>query len=188
MKSKLAIFDMDGTLFDTKTAIYISYKRSAELNSKNFSVSEDFFNKNCFGKSYKKFLRQYTDWDEKIIEAVHDTKIEIYPAILKESSRINISLFDILRGLKSRYFIALVTSASKAGTFDMLDYYSCRNDFDLIITGEDVTYPKPDPEGFLKAIEHFSVDASQTLIFEDSDECIDAAKSIGVNVYKVENF
>ena len=188
MKNKLAIFDMDGTLFDTKSAIYISYKKAATLNAKDFPISEDFFYTNCFGQSYKKFLSQYTDWNKEIIEAVHDTKTSIYPAILKESSRINNSLFDILNGLKSNYFIALVTSASRASTFDLLDYYSCRKNFDLIITGEDVTHPKPDPEGFLKAIQCFSVDANRTTIFEDSDECIDAAKSIGVNVYKVASF
>lgn len=188
MKNKLAIFDMDGTLFDTKAAIYVAYKKAAILNSKNFDVSEEFFYQNCFGKSYKKFLRQYTDWNENIIEAVHDTKIKIYPDILKESSRINISLFDILRGLKASYWIALVTSASKASTFDMLDYYSCRKDFDLILTGEDVLKQKPDAEGFLKAMQHFSIAASETLIFEDSDDCINSAKKIHANAYKVESF
>ena len=188
MKNKLAIFDMDGTLFDTKSAVYKSYKKAAELNLKNFSLGEDFFYKNCFGKRYTYFLRQYTDWDEKTVEAVHDTKIKIYPDILKESSRINTSLFDILYGLKSIYRIALVTSASKLSTVDMLDYYSCRKDFDLILSGEDVINSKPDPEGFLKAMQYFSVAASQTLIFEDSDDCIDSAKKIHANVYKVEAF
>ena len=188
MKNKLAIFDMDGTLFDTKAALYESYKKAAEINSKNFSVGEEFFNQNCFGKSYKEFLTQYTDWDKSTVENVHDTKIKIYPDILKKLSRKNESLFDILHGLKINYWIALVTSASKSGTMDLLNYFSCTKDFDLILTGEDVIHKKPDAEGFLKAIKYFSVTADDTLIFEDSDECIIAAKKIGVNVYKVELF
>ena len=39
----------------------------------------------------------------------------------------------------------------------------------LFFTIDDVKNGKPDPEGFLKAMEYFKVKPENTIIFEDSD-------------------
>ena len=47
---------------------------------------------------------------------------------------------------------------------------------------------KPDPEGYLKAMEHFGVTPAETMIFEDSGPGLAAAKASGAAVFKVEVF
>ena len=49
--------------------------------------------------------------------------------------------------------------------------------FDIIITKEDVTKLKPDPEAYLLALERLSLANSQVLIFEDSKSGLIAAKN-----------
>ena len=47
---------------------------------------------------------------------------------------------------------------------------------------------KPDPEGFLKAIEYFDVNPEDTVIFEDSDVGIQAALASGSQVVQICQF
>jgi beta-phosphoglucomutase len=56
------------------------------------------------------------------------------------------------------------------------------------LTREDVTKSKPDPEGFLKAINHFKMLPNQTIIFEDSPEGIEGAQKTGSNILVVQTF
>ena len=48
-----------------------------------------------------------------------------------------------------------------------------------------VTKMKPNPEGYLKAMEYFKIKLEETIIFEDSDAGLEAAKSSGAFYYKV---
>ena len=68
---------------------------------------------------------------------------------------------------------------------DILNYFEVNDYFDLILSQEDVTFKKPSPEGFLKAIELAKVSINDVLIFEDSDVGIEAAKLSGAKFVRV---
>jgi len=67
----------------------------------------------------------------------------------------------------------------------LLEYHNISSLFELILTQEDVINTKPDPEGFIKAINYFGTTPENTLIFEDSDSGIEAAKKCGASILKV---
>ena len=102
--------------------------------------------------------------------------------------KVNERLIDILKSLKNEYKIALVTTASRKNTEEILKYTNMERDFDLILTAEDIMNPKPDPEGFLLAMSKFQSNSNETIVFEDSDVGVEAAETAGVQVYKVINF
>jgi HAD superfamily hydrolase (TIGR01509 family) len=54
--------------------------------------------------------------------------------------------------------------------------------FSLILCDEDCTRGKPDPEGYLRALDHVSVPAAEALVFEDSRPGISAARNAGITV------
>ena len=58
---------------------------------------------------------------------------------------------------------------------------------EYLVTNEDVTNPKPDPEGYLAAMEYFEREPSETLIVEDSDKGFQAATDSGAHVMRVAN-
>lgn len=58
----------------------------------------------------------------------------------------------------------------------------------MIITQENVKKPKPDPEGFLLAKNHFQIDEKHVIIFEDSSVGIEAAKKVTSHVYVVKGY
>lgn len=64
----------------------------------------------------------------------------------------------------------VVTMMRKAG----LDAY-----LDIMVSNEDVSRGKPDPEMYLKAMTSFGLDPSECLIVEDNENGIKAAKASG---------
>lgn len=188
MKLKLAIFDMDGTLFDTRKAVYEAYKTVVKQMGKTFSMEEKVFYKKCFGKRYRYFLPNEFNLLPEEAEEVYRLKTELYPRFLSDKSSKNEVLFDILQAMSKQYYIAMVTTASKKNVRDILTYFDCNKFFDLILTAEDVVKGKPNAESNLKAMKFFSVESKNTVIFKDMEECLLAAEGIGAAVFKVEAF
>ena len=81
--------------------------------------------------------------------------------------------------------IALATTASRKNVLDILAFFDLESKFDLMITQEDTSKLKPDPECYIRAMEKAGVSASKTIIFEDSEVGIKAARESGGYVVKV---
>ncbi len=182
---KLAMIDLDGTLFDTNEVNYYAYKES--LNEKGFDLEYEHYKNECNGRYYKVFLPDIVNNDEEVMEYVHKRKKELYEKYL-DKAIVNEHLFNILESIKDKYYLALVTTASKKNTYDILKYFKKVELFDLILTHDDIEKPKPDPEGFKKALDYFKIDAKDAIVFEDSNVGIEAAKKVGATIFKIENF
>lgn len=186
MKNKLAIFDLDGTLFDTRAINFYAYQKA--LEEEGFSLERDFYESECNGKYYKDYLPLLIpNPSNELMERIHENKKQLYPAFLKHAAE-NTHLFHIISCIKNEYHIALVTTASKANCFDILSYFHKTDLFEHILTHNDVEKVKPDPEGFLKAMDFFKISAENTIIFEDSPSGILAAQKSGATVFAVSNF
>lgn len=181
-KNKLILCDLDGTLFDTSEVNYQSYKKA--LNELGYELNYDFFMKECYGKHYKEFLLKINLTEEEM-EKVHIIKKNIYKDNLKYA-KINTHLFNVIELLKEKYYLALVTTASKQNSEEILDFFNKKGIFELFITAEDVKNKKPNPEGFIKAMDYFSIKPKDTLIFEDSAVGIKAAQKSGACIMKIE--
>ena len=182
---KLAIFDLDGTLFDTKDVNYNAYKEA--LSHYGFSIDYDYYCSFCNGRHYTDFLPQITGADEKILSSIHNEKKKLYAKYLDKAIA-NEHLFQIIRKIKCEYKIAIVTTASYQNCMDILKVFNVAGLFDLILTHDDIEKSKPDPEGFIKAIKHFGVSPKDTIIFEDSEVGLEAAKRSGAYYYKTFGF
>lgn len=186
IKNKLAIFDLDGTLFDTRRVNYLAYSRA--LDRFGIRLDYEFFSASCNGRHYKDFLPQIMRGvTEEEMEEVHKRKKECYSSFLGEAVS-NERLFDVLEALRAAYYIALVTTASRKNCEELLGYYGKGKEFDLLIAGEDVQKKKPDPEGFLKAMRFYGVSGENTVVFEDSAAGIAAAEKCGATVFAARGF
>ncbi len=184
MKNKLAIFDLDGTLFNTDDVNFASYQSA--LLEYGYNVDYKYFCKECNGLSYKKFLPKIID-DNNLLEPIHKLKKELYSKNI-EKAKINNHLFNIIELIKNEYYLAIVTTASKKNCLEILEYFNKRDIFDLIISYEDVINVKPDPEGFKKAMKYFDISPKETIIFEDSEVGLEAAKNSKANVFAIIKF
>lgn len=81
-----------------------------------------------------------------------------------DKARPNYHLFKMINQMRNTYYLAIVTTASRQNTMDILSYFNYQALFEFIVTQEDISKVKPDPEGFLIAMKHFEIDAHHTLI------------------------
>ena len=184
---KLILVDLDGTLFDTVAVNAASYR--AALEEVGSTVTDEYYAVYCNGGYYKTFLRPLLGGDPapELVEQVHDRKKSLYAACLG-AARKNEALFALLHAMRGTAHLALVTTGSRRNATEILDYFHCRELFELILTSEDVTRNKPDPEGYLTAMAHFGASAADTMIFEDSAPGLQAARATGAAVFAVDQF
>lgn len=179
---KLAIFDLDGTLIDTLMVNFKAYEKA--LKEEGIVLTYDYYMKECFGKGYRDYIPPIVKGDLGAMERVHKRKIELYPEYLPEA-KLNEPLADFIRFTKDKYHMAMVTTATKVNVIRILTYFGLKEEFDLILAAEDIPKLKPDPMGFFMAMEHFGVSAEDTVIFEDSEPGLEAAKAAGCGIMKV---
>lgn len=184
MKEYLALFDLDGTLYDTSKVNWLSYQEA--LKPYGFSLDENYFAKNCNGRHYSEFLPEIMG-NSEYIDDVHIAKKNFYKTNLL-AARENFHLFNIIESIKDRYYIGIVTTASRKNTMDILKYFGRIDLFDDIVAQEDITKVKPDPEGFIIGMKKFNISKDNTVIFEDSEIGIKAAKASGASVITVSYF
>jgi len=182
---KVMMADLDGTLFDTKEVNYKAYQEAVRLYG--YDIDYKYYCEFCNGRHYLDFLPQITTDDEFILSDIHRKKKDAYRKYL-EYARVNRSLADIIRNSRNDYKTALVTTASRKNVYDILERFNLMDIFDVILTYDDISKPKPDPEGYLKAMEFFGAKAEECVIFEDSEIGIEAARKAGGTVYIVEGY
>jgi HAD superfamily hydrolase (TIGR01509 family) len=81
---------------------------------------------------------------------------------------------------------AIVTSAPRANVDVMLTALALDHDFDAVVTAEDVTTGKPDPQVFLTGAARVGVSKARSIVVEDAATGIEGArraqmKCVGVN-------
>lgn len=183
-KKRLALFDLDGTLFDTRDVNYAAYKEA--LLPYGISLDEKYFKTQCNGRHYTEFIPVIMGTTE-YLENVHRAKKEAYAKNLNKA-KMNQHLFEIIRHLKKDYYCAVVTTASRKNAMEILLHFQVENLFDLVITQEDITLPKPNPQGFLLAMKQFEIPSENTMIFEDSDVGVTAARATEATVFVANQF
>ena len=185
---KLAIFDLDGTLFDTKDVNFRAYTEAIKRCHYQVDIDYQYYCDFCNGNNYKTFLPQLIPGiDEEGLQAIHNAKKELYASYLKYAVK-NDFLFSLIKAIRREYVIALVTTASGKNTEDILKEFHVAEEFDIIITQEDVVDCKPAPDCFLLAMKLADVLAKDTIIFEDSDIGLAAARASGAGYVKVHGF
>jgi len=79
MKTKLAIFDLDGTLFNTSEVNFMSYARAIKQSGLALEVDFSLFHQISNGKDFKSFLPILVPGiSEKEMQDVHQAKQNFY--------------------------------------------------------------------------------------------------------------
>ena len=187
---KLVIFDMDGVLVDAcewhKEAL-----NEALAEVSGYKISEEDHIKYYNGLPTKvKLIRMvelgYVSSDQ--IENIYTTKQEKTKEIIQDLARLDISKVELLKWLKDQNIhVACFTNSIRETARMMLNKAGVMESLELLVTNQDVEYPKPHPEGYNKVLEHFGASPEETIIVEDSPKGIQAALATGCHVMQVDN-
>jgi beta-phosphoglucomutase len=186
MFKKYILFDMDGVLLDSNEIHYSAYLHAF----KKFNINIDFEYEKFAGKSTKdtvnQILRQYSlnnYLESEIVVEKQAYMLDIFSKL--KSPPLFPGVKDGIEYLKTKYELALCTSASmNTVNFFFKDGIDIRW-FKHVLTSSDVKHSKPSPDIYLQAIKKFSADPLNTFIVEDSCSGLQAGLQTGANVLHI---
>ena len=186
MKTKLIIFDLDGVLIETK---HLHFK------ALNEALGEYAFD-------WQEHLAVYdgltTKQKLKVLSEKKGLPVDMHNSIWRTKQLIT---FEMLRDIqpderlqkvmdalvKDGYKIGLCTNSIRKTSITVLAKLGLAEYMDFILSGEDVTNPKPHPEIYWTAISKMSVLPEETLIVEDSPYGLLAASRSKSYILRVKN-
>lgn len=158
MNLKLVIFDMDGLMYDTEQigmdCLINAAQKFGYVIDQEFGLSSIGMNANDYQKLVKeKFGADYPY--DLISKESRKTRMAY---LRKNGMIIKSGLCELINYLQKKEIKLALASSSSKETIDEYNHLAgFDNVFDYIIAGNMVEHSKPDPEIFLKVLEHFEL-------------------------------
>jgi len=183
---KAFIFDMDGLLLDTEKICWECFRKACS----KFDYDPDFdIYKKCIGRKAEegnKILKQ--GFDPFIpFDDVHKLWGDLYSNYIdRENIPLKKGVRSVLENLHRRNVkLAVATSTEETTALKKLTRSGLIDFFDLIISGDQVTNSKPDPEIYLTAARKLEIKPENCIAFEDSDNGVKSAHSAKMTVIQI---
>ena len=178
------LFDLDGTLIDSAEANYAAYSHA--LLEFGVRIEPAAVAQAAAGRQWRDFLPALLREAgvERDPAAIAERKGELYRESLGEL-RLNAALLALAASVRPQMATALVTTASGESVRAILRHAGLEHAFDHVVTGDDVTRHKPDPEAYRLALSRLQLDPRDCLAFEDSDVGEASAEAAGIAVVRV---
>lgn len=185
---KAIIFDMDGVLIDSEPVHLEANKRLMEKLGLKFD--RDY---------YMQFIGSTTDymWDKMKkdynISLTPDELMDISDNFVKEIN--GESGYPVMEGAselicklhKSGLKLAVASSSGMKRIISSIEKLNVAEEIYCVVSGQELSRPKPAPDIFLKAAEKLNVLPEECIVIEDSLNGMKAAKNAGMICVMYEN-
>lgn len=186
---KAVVFDMDGVLIDAKEWHYDALNRALGLFGMEISRADHLTTFD--GLPTKRKLEMLTTIEQLPRELhgfLNDLKQNYTMEIVNTRCKPTFIHEFALSTLKARGMkLAVASNSVRNSVVSMMQKSHLDRYLDLMLSNEDVAKAKPDPEIYTTAMTRLGVDPSETLIVEDNEHGIQAARASGAHVLVVRN-
>ena len=181
---RAAIFDLDGTLFDTFEEHHRSWfdacaEHGVPLTPAQFAWS--------FGRRNDEIIPVLWHAAGKpvpegaALHAIAHRKEDLFRERFLKAPKIMTGAIALLRSLRADgWRIGAGSSAPPANVDAFTSQLAPEFRFDATVSGAEVTHGKPHPEVFLRAAERLGAAPPHTVVFEDAPPGVEAAKRAGM--------
>lgn len=190
MKSlyKAVAFDMDGVLIDARKWHF--HALNVALEPFDMCISETEHDIRFDGLSTRQKLEILTnerglprDLHPLIFKVKQERTLRIAAAKCWPNPSHQILLSRLMR---SGIRVGMYTNSIRETSSAMLKLAKIDHYLEVVITNEDVKKPKPNPEGYELLCRKLDINPVKTLVIEDGNFGIEAARGAGCDVLKVE--
>lgn len=179
---KLVILDLDGTVLDTREFLYQGFEHAIKVYNLHQRTRAELDHVISVTKYLPEAyaLLGVKDNVEEIIKthlafrSKNLDLVKVFPDVIET--------LDHIHSLNIK--IAALTNRLKH-LHETLDITGIKGYLDLLITKNDITNPKPHPEGIIKILIHFSITKNQALIVGDTRDDIITGKNAGIKTVGV---
>ncbi|NPD14357.1 HAD family phosphatase [Xinfangfangia sp. D13-10-4-6] len=174
-------FDLDGTLVDTEALALRSNLRV--FADHGHPVDADFLH-SMIGKDEPSVTR----WLQETLPHLDAARLQSdLHRVFYEDLEAGLDLKPGARQLLDSLQVpaVLVTSSGRKGALRKLELTGILPAFASLITVDEVTKPKPDPQPYLMAAESLGLPPQRCLVFEDSEPGAEAGYRAGCTVVQV---
>jgi len=182
-KTDTVIFDLDGTLVDSQPAALGATIEA--LSQFGVQVTADEV-REAFGGGAQKLLGHFLERDlgadqaSQSLEAAVQIRSGLQLELISETLLLP-GVKELMASLKySGYKLAVATMSSRAVVDSALEFHGLGPYFDLVLTMDDVTKSKPDPEILIKAVDRLGGEVARALYVGDSSHDLEAALNLGM--------
>lgn len=191
---RAVLFDFNGTISDDEPVLARIFARM--FQEIGIEVSADLYFAEFAGYSdpeiVERMLRWFDRWDEDLAARLLQRRSELYFEEVAVASPVLPRAAAFVREVAARVPVAIASGAAGAEIAEVLRISGLTNLFEVVVSAEDVERGKPDPEGYLLALERLNrslarpVAAADVLVFEDSPMGVESAKAAGMWCVAVE--
>ena len=184
---KAAIFDLDGVIVNTVPLHFKAWKRMFSEYGKEFTF-EDYKQK-VDGIPRMDGARAILNdlSDEELKKASDKKQVYFLEYLNNEEIPVYNTTVDLIKAIKGENLKRGVISSSK-NCLSILKRVGLVDLFDVIITGNDVTKGKPDPQVFFMAAEKMSAEPNLCVVFEDAVLGVEAGKRAGMKCVGIDRY
>ena len=184
MTKKGILFDMDGTLINTYENINFRQALS-ELKT---------VQKTLILKILKSRVRSFAEMETRILQEVEDPaegkelvrRVSDFLLEHHDNAPLKKDALMFLQYVKQKnYKICLCTNNATEIVSHILREKHMEAYFDYVITSQQVTRSKPDPQMYLEALHNIDLTAEECIVFEDTENGVMAARNAGIDVIVV---
>jgi beta-phosphoglucomutase len=194
---RAVIFDFDGVITDSEILHFRAF--NTVLASHGFELSKHEYYKDYLGLSDKDCFKALIgegrlQTQEAQIPALIQAKTRVFEKLARTEGKIIEGVREFLGLLAgARVPIAICSGALRPEIELILEGAALRNHFDVIVSAEEVHRGKPDPEGFLLALQKLNdvwpdpIAPECCVVIEDSHWGLRAAEAAGMHTIAVTN-
>ncbi len=186
-KIKAILFDFDGTLVDSEKIHFQCWKQV--LSQYGLTIDYETFLREAAGIPALEHAELVTVQYSLGVSA--ETMVRKAELIYSDMMKLHDIEFMPYAMESLEYFyengfpMALVTGSIRPQVDPILKEKGIEKYFKTTITYDDVANSKPDPEGYLKAVEFLGFAKEEYLVFEDTANGTKAAKAAGLTCYAI---
>ena len=192
---RAVLFDFDGILVNSEPLHFFAFQEVLKAEKIDITEAEyyqellGFDDRGAFKRVFEKagrtldpktFLRVMTGKKECMMRQIHSRKYQALPGVE-----------EFVRSVWRHYPLAVCSGSLRDEIDAMLEGVNLRDCFSVIVSAEDVTVGKPDPQGYLLTARRISekirsrLSPGDCLVIEDAPSVIPATREAGFTVLAV---
>jgi HAD superfamily hydrolase (TIGR01509 family) len=179
---RTVLFDFDGTVADTLPLIFTSFRSTFHTFLDQHYTDQQVLG--LFGPTETVILQNMLPSEQLETGLLH-----FFDVYTKEHHRVEnpSAIVHMLEQFKAAGIrMGIVTGKGRRSADISLREWGLEAFFEVVITGDEVTSPKPHPEGILSAMQQMKANPAQTIYVGDSNVDVIAGRAAGLTTVGVD--